>query len=238
MLKTLDLFSGVGGFALAGEMIGGFQVTQFVEIDPSAQEVLADNFPGVPIHDDIRNFHANPGQFDCITAGFPCTDISCANPTGAGLDGERSGLFFEVIRLIRECRPRYVVLENVAALLSSNGGRDVGTVLWQLSEVGYDAEWQIISAAAAGANHLRERIWIVAYPNSNRRSRSFSIESNRDQGWLNQTCRQEWQAIGSQTKPNNVFCWPPRLSDISSVPMLDDGILSPLDKSSARKSRS
>lgn len=169
MLTTLDLFSGIGGFALAGRMIGGFDVRQFVEIDPYCRGVLAKNFPGVPIHDDIRTYSAQPGDFACITAGFPCQDISTANPNGRGLDGERSGLFYEVLRIIRECRPEYVVLENVSALLSKRSGRDMGAILWSLSESGYDAEWQTISAASVGAPHLRERVFVVAYCHSQRR---------------------------------------------------------------------
>lgn len=165
MMQVLDLFSGIGGFAIASHW-AGFATTQFVEIDPWNQKLLNQNFPGIPCHDDITTFTASPGQFDIITGGFPCQDISSANPNGAGLAGKRSGLFYEIIRLVCECRPRYVVLENVSALLSKHDGRDMGTVLWAISECGYDAEWQTISAASMGAPHLRERIFIVAYPKS------------------------------------------------------------------------
>lgn len=100
-----------------------------------------------------------------------CQDISCANPNGRGLEGERSGLFFELMRVVRECRPRYVVLENVAEMLRKQQGRIMGTVLWELFQSGYDAEWQAISAASVGAPHLRERVFIVA-TNTDRIGRS------------------------------------------------------------------
>lgn len=167
VIRHLDLFSGVGGFALAAQMVGGIETRQFVEIDHYCQSApLPQNFPGVPIHDDATTFTAQPGQFDLVTAGFPCQDISAANPRGRGLEGERSGLFFEIIRIVRECRPRYLVLENSPALLTSRGGRDMGTILWALAESGFDAEWQVVSAASVGAEHLRERLFIVAYPNA------------------------------------------------------------------------
>ena len=166
-LKTLDLFSGIGGFALAAKMTGGFETVGFCEIDPYCQKVLSKNFPGVPIHDDIRSLTARTfsSRIDCITAGFPCQDISVANPNGRGLEGERSGLFFELMRVVREIRPRYVVLENVAEMLRKQDGRVMGTVLRELSESGFDAEWQTVSAASVGAPHLRERVFIVAHAN-------------------------------------------------------------------------
>ncbi|MEM6839572.1 MAG: DNA cytosine methyltransferase [Cyanobacteria bacterium P01_C01_bin.120] len=167
-LNHLDLFSGIGGFALAAQIVGSIQTQQFCEIDAYAQKVLAKNFPHIPIHDDITTFSAQPGQYDLITGGFPCQDVSSANPNGRGLEDERSGLFYELMRIVCECRPRYVVLENVAALLSKRKGRDMGAVLWHLSEGGYDAEWQVISAASVGAPYLRERVFIVAYRHSKR----------------------------------------------------------------------
>lgn len=163
MLKMLDLFSGIGGFSLAAQMVGEIETKQFVEIDSYCQKVLAKNFPNTPIHDDITTFSAGLGQYDLITGGFPCQDISCANPNGRGLEGERSGLFFELMRIVRQVRPRYLVLENVAEMLRKHNGRIMGTVLKELSESGFDAEWQTISAASVGAPHLRERVFIVAY---------------------------------------------------------------------------
>lgn len=156
-LKVLDLFSGIGGFSLGLHRTGGFETVNFCEMKPHAQAVLAKNFPGVPCHSDVTTYPFTEGEADVITAGFPCQDISFAG-VGAGLAGARSGLYREVVRALRMVRPRYAVLENVAALLS----RGLGTVLGDVAEVGYDAEWHCIPASAAGAPHRRDRIWIVA----------------------------------------------------------------------------
>ena len=170
MLSHLDLFSGIGGFALACNWLGSIDTQQFVEIDSHCQSHLANTYPGIPIHGDITTY--NPDRyFDIVTAGFPCQDISVAG-NKAGLDGDRSGLFFEIIRIVRSIRPRYLLLENVAALLSLDKGRAMGTVLSELSAIRYDAEWQTIPASALGANHKRERIWIIAHTNRVGRSES------------------------------------------------------------------
>lgn len=158
-LRVLDLFSGIGGFSLGLERTGGFETVAFCEMKPHAQAVLAKNFPGVPCHDDVTTYEFNEGEADVITAGFPCQDLSFAG-AGAGLSGSRSGLYREVIRAIRVVRPVRAVLENVAALLS----RGLGTVLGDLAEIGYDAEWHCIPASSVGAPHRRDRIWIVANP--------------------------------------------------------------------------
>jgi DNA (cytosine-5)-methyltransferase 1 len=232
-LKALDLFSGCAGFTYAASLLGAvIETVQFVEIDPQAQKVIEDNYPGVLIHDDITTFTARPGQYDIITAGFPCQDISAANSNGLGLDGKRSGLFFEIIRIICQCRPRYVLLENVSALLSSNRGRDMGTVLWELSQIGYDAEWEVIPAVAVGANHIRERLWIVAYPNGDGRKRSVCDQRMREQ--RKNSIQNKEQIRDCQTaKPGVVFRFPPRLSEIGTVSRMDDGLSSGLDKRGA-----
>ena len=162
-MKLLDTFAGIGGFSYAAEkLIGGFETTQFIEIDPFCQKVLKKHWPHVPIHDDIRTFAAEPFQYQVITGGFPCQDISVAGLQKGITEETRSGLFFELMRVIRMVRPQYVVLENVAAIL--NRGLDI--VLRELSEAGYDAEWAVISASSLGACHQRSRFWLVAYPKS------------------------------------------------------------------------
>ena len=165
-LKLLDLFSGIGGFSLGLERSGGFKTVAFCEIEEYPQAVLRKHWPKVPIYDDIRTLTAerlatDGIAIDAICGGFPCQDISTAGK-GAGIDGERSGLWKEYARLIGELRPRYAIVENVAALL----GRGLGRVLGDLAAVGYDAEWHCISASAVGAPHERDRVWIVAYPSS------------------------------------------------------------------------
>ena len=161
-MKILDTFAGIGGFSYAAEkLIGGFETTQFIEINPFCQKVLKKHWPHVPIHDDIKTFTAYPGQYDVITGGFPCQDLSVAGQRRGITKESRSGLFYELIRVIRLVRPKFVVMENVAAIL--NNGLDI--VLGELSQAGYDAEWSIISASSLGAAHRRSRWWCVAYTN-------------------------------------------------------------------------
>ena len=167
-LKLLDTFAGIGGFSYAAEkIVGGYETTQFIEINPFSQKILKKHWPHVPIHNDIKTFTAEPFQFDCISGGFPCQDISNAGLQKGITKNTRSGLFYELIRIIRMVRPKYVVLENVAAI--TNRGLDI--VLRELHESGYNAEWSVISASSLGACHQRARLWLVAYPNSKRSQR-------------------------------------------------------------------
>jgi DNA (cytosine-5)-methyltransferase 1 len=130
-----------------------------VEIDPYCQRVLAKHWPNVRRWDDVRTFPpAGEWGVDVICGGFPCQDISNAGKR-AGIDGERSGLWSEFIRIVRVLRPGFVVVENVAALL----GRGMGRVLGSLAACGYDAEWQSLPACAFGAPHYRDRVFIVAH---------------------------------------------------------------------------
>jgi len=138
----------------------------FCEVEPYCRQVLAHHWPGVPVYDDVRTLTADrlaaDGiEVDAIAGGFPCQDISYAG-FGAGIEGERSGLWSEFARLIGELRPRIAIVENVAALLD----RGIGVVLGDLARIGYDAEWSVISACSVGAPHVRRRVFIVAYPNS------------------------------------------------------------------------
>jgi DNA (cytosine-5)-methyltransferase 1 len=153
-----SLFAGIGGFDLGLERAGMICKWQ-VEIEPYAQAVLKKHWPKVARYADVRTFPPE-GEWnvDVICGGFPCQDISVAGK-GAGLAGERSGLWYEYARIIGELRPRHVIVENVAALLT----RGMDTVLGTLSELGYDAEWHVVPASAVGAPHRRERVWIVAY---------------------------------------------------------------------------
>jgi DNA (cytosine-5)-methyltransferase 1 len=162
-MRVLDLFSGIGGFSLGLER-AGMQTVAFCEIDPFCQRVLAKHWPGVPIYDDVREvtatrLAADGIGIDVICGGFPCQDISSAGAK-VGIGGERSGLWREYARIIGEVRPRYVVVENVAALLA----RGMSEVLGDMAALGYDAEWHCIPAAAIGAPHGRDRLWIVGHP--------------------------------------------------------------------------
>jgi DNA (cytosine-5)-methyltransferase 1 len=162
-----SLFAGIGGFDLGFER-AGMRVAWQVELDPYCRAVLAHHFPEARRYEDVREVGAaNLAPVDLICGGFPCQDLSPAGK-GAGLDGARSGLWSEFARIVRELRPRYVVVENVPALLTGKGKRwdraPVGRVLGDLAEAGYDAEWACLSAREFGAPHLRKRIWLVAYP--------------------------------------------------------------------------
>lgn len=156
-MRVLDLFSGIGGFSLGLERTGGFKTVAFCEIDPWCRDLLAARFPEAEISHDVRIRSYTFGEADVICGGFPCQDISYAGKR-AGLAGERSGLFWEMVRAIRLVRPEYVIVENVAAL--STSGMDV--VCGTLAADGYDAEWDCISASDVGAPHGRPRIWIAA----------------------------------------------------------------------------
>lgn len=175
-LRVLDLFSGIGGFSLGLERTGGFETVAFCEIAPFPRLVLAKHWPGVPCYHDVRELTATrlAGDgiaVDVITGGFPCQDISPAGLRGGMGEGTRSGLWSEIARLTSELRPSYVIVENVANLLagpSEQPGGWFGRVLGDLASIGYDAEWHCIPASAIGAPHRRDRVWIVAYPQSER----------------------------------------------------------------------
>jgi len=184
-LKVLDLFSGIGGFSLGLDRTGGFETAAFCEMDKACIKVLNKHWPDVPVFNDVKTLKGTDLNvpIDLICGGFPCQDISLAGK-GAGLAGERSGLWFEFHRLIKELKPSYVIAENVAALRS----RGLDQVLRSLDEIGYDAEWHCVPASAIGAPHRRDRIWIVAYSNT---SRHTTQENGAD---LNrQTVIKKWQ---------------------------------------------
>ncbi len=154
-----SLFAGIGGIDLGFER-AGFKTLWQVEIDPYCRKVLERHFPEAERFEDVREVGKhNLKPVDVICGGFPCQDISNAGDQ-AGIDGLRSGLWSEFHRVIRILRPRYAFIENVAALV----GLGLERVLCDLAAIGYDAEWQLVSAADIGASHWRSRIWILAYP--------------------------------------------------------------------------
>jgi site-specific DNA-cytosine methylase len=165
----LDLFSGIGGFPLGAHWAGlRLDAHYFSEVDPYAISVYSKRFPGAVPLGDIRSIRGGrlPKADWIIAGGFPCQDISVAGK-GAGLAGERSGLWYEYARIIGELRPRFAIMENVGALTF----RGLDSVLGSLAALGYDAEWQDIRASDVGAPHRRERLWIVAYPNDTETAR-------------------------------------------------------------------
>jgi DNA (cytosine-5)-methyltransferase 1 len=179
-LKVLDLFSGIGGFSLGLERTGGFETVAFCEIEEFPRRVLAKHWPEVPCYHDVRELTADVLRqdgisVDVICGGFPCQDISLAG-LGEGLDGARSGLWSEIRRLVRDLRPQFLIVENVAALL----GRGLDRVLGDLASLGYDAEWHCIPVGRLGSPHERDRVWIVAYPDSGRGRTDASRRNDAD----------------------------------------------------------
>jgi len=165
ILNELHLFAGCGGGILGGILLGHHPVCA-VEIEPYCRRVLLQRqrdgvLPRFPIWDDVRTFDGKPwrGRVDVVCGGFPCQDISCASKGGDGLDGERSGLWTEMRRIIGEVRPKFVFVENSPMLVV--GGLD--RILGHMAAMGYNAAWGIIGANSAGARHKRERIWIVGH---------------------------------------------------------------------------
>ena len=191
-LRVLDLFSGIGGFSLGLERTGGFETVAFCEIEAFPRRVLAKHWPGVPCYEDVRTLTAarlaadGIADVDVITGGFPCQDLSVAGKQRGMGEGTRSGLWSEIVRLVGELRPRYVIVENVAALLagpSERRGGWFGRVLGDLAECGYDAEWRNIPACMVGAPHRRERIWVVAHAAQLQRHGRDDYAGSRVGGW-------------------------------------------------------
>jgi len=159
LLTFGSLFAGIGGFDLGFERAGMVCKWQ-VEIDDYANRVLAKHWPNVHRERDIRECGKhNLESVDVICGGFPCQDISNANANATGINGSRSGLWSEYFRIIRELQPRYVVAENVKEL----SFRGLDRVLCDLAGIGFDAEWQTISAWPFGSHHKRKRLYLVAY---------------------------------------------------------------------------
>ena len=160
MLKVGSLFSGAGLCDL-GLAWAGFEHQWFCEIDPFCRAVLARHWPDTLIYNDVSGLKGTYlPPVDVLCGGFPCQDVSSAGGRAGIKQGTRSGLWYEYARLIGEVRPRYVIIENVRGLLS----RGIEIVLQDLAALGYDAEWEVLPAAAFGAPHHRERVFIVAYP--------------------------------------------------------------------------
>lgn len=218
-LKIIDTFSGIGGFSYAAErIVGGFETIQFVEWDPYCQRILNQHWPAVEIHSDIQNFNPKPFSADVICGGFPCQDISFAGKQAGIKTGTRSGLFYELIRVIRLVRPKYVVMENVAAIIA-NG---LGVVLGELAEAGYDCEWACIRASDLGACHKRDRWWLVAYPNG---------EGSQGFGRAGQL-RKIGQEKPTRWDPGNAMLSPAWRGYISKpvLPRGDDGLSNRVDR--------
>ena len=168
-LHVVSLFSGIGGIDIAFERAGARTVL-FCESDKHARTVLARHWPDTPIRpdvreltaDDLRNAGARPDN-TVVCAGFPCQDLSIAGGRRGMGEGTRSGLFWQIIRLLADFPARWVLLENVPGLLSSHGGRDMGAVLGALADLGYGYAWRVLDAQYAGVPQRRRRVVIVGH---------------------------------------------------------------------------
>jgi len=194
-VNELALFAGAGGGILGGHLLG-WRTVCAVEWEPYAASVLVQRqndgiLPPFPIWDDVQTFDGKPwrGIVDVVSGGFPCQDISAAGK-GAGIDGERSGMWQEMARIICEVRPRYAFIENSPMLTT----RGLDVVLSDLASMGFDARWGVLGADDIGACHRRERIWILAHSNRN------GLESNRQVG-NTKTARRSQRSWSSKQTP-------------------------------------
>jgi len=205
-----SLFSGIGGFDLGLER-AGMEIRFQVEIDPFCQQVLAKHWPNVKRYDDVRTVGAhNLERVDLICGGFPCQDVSSAGPR-TGIEGARSGLWSEMERIVRELRPRYVLVENTSGLLERGFGRVVG----DLAIAGYDSEWACLSARDLGAPHQRDRLFLAAYPNPEHGQTRLGLR-DAEEGTL-----------FAADYPERLALW---LAPSGLAPRVDDGIPTPLDR--------
>jgi len=177
MLKVLDLFSGIGGFSLGLESTGHFQTIAFCEKDQFCQKVLQKNFKNIPIEGDVRNVKGEKYKADVVTGGFPCQPFSVAGKR-KGTDDDRY-LWDETIRVVRECKPKWFIGENVEGLINIQEGMVLRQVQTDLEKEGFEVQCLIIPASGIGAWHQRKRIWIIGCNVSNSNTR-FSIGENQE----------------------------------------------------------
>ena len=179
-LTLVELFAGIGGFSCGFER-AGVRTVAAVEIDPAARSVFSKHFPDVALFNDVKEVGGDDlratgfiPERGIITAGWPCQDISRAGREG-GLSGDRSGLFFEVMRLLVELRPKWFVLENVPRLLTINGGRDMGTVVGSLADSGYGFAYRVLDASGFGTPQKRRRVFFVGHLGDDRGTASAQV---------------------------------------------------------------
>lgn len=203
MLTVGSLFSGIGGFELGLERTNGFKTEWQCEIDPFCLKVLAKHWPDVKRFTDIKEMGIEEEipYVDVICGGFPCQPVSCAGKRKG--DGDERWLWPEFYRIVCQVKPQWVLVENVPGLLSANSGRLFAGILRDLVSSGYDAEWNIVSAASVGAPHLRKRVFIVAYTSSERRQQdprsAFANENENERRETQENNLVECNGKGSRT---------------------------------------
>jgi DNA (cytosine-5)-methyltransferase 1 len=204
-LTAVSLFAGVGGFELALNN-NGVKVVASVEIDDAARGLLKYKFPDTKLFSDVKEVTGNDlisagfiPERGIIVGGFPCQDLSVAGRR-AGLDGERSGLYWEIVRLAEETQSKWLVLENVPGLLTSQKGRDMGIVLGTLVDRGYSVSWRVLDAQHFGVPQRRRRVFIVAGRTTDRRVGQILLEpegSRRDLETINKAGAGSTWSVGS-----------------------------------------
>lgn len=199
-LKLLDLFSGIGGFSLGLESTGYFETIAFVEKDKFCQQVLKKNFKDIPIESEVRNVKGDRYAADIITGGFPCQPFSVAGKR-KGTDDDRY-LWDETIRVIRECKPRWFIGENVEGIINIQEGVVLRQVCDDLEKEGFEVQCVVIPASGIGAWHQRKRVWILAHSNSNR-DRYEITRSNGEEKKIQREYREKnsttWKFIRTDT---------------------------------------
>ena len=257
-IKIGSLFSGIGGFELGLERaIPNSETVWQCEQDAYCQKILAKHWPNAIIYDDVRTINNQVESIDILCGGFPCQDISIAGEQRGIHEGKKSSLWWEMHRIIGILEPRIIVLENVAAI-TSVGGTDV---IGRLTEIGYDCQWSIISAAQCGAPHRRNRWFCIAYPHSQRpgQTRDWRTSQKIGQGsdiqqWRpqnetssNTNCTSsQRRRIPSRTqqKDQDTSCetggtsfWKESEIPESTICGMDDGIPTGLDRTTRRNNR-
>lgn len=199
-LKLLDLFSGIGGFSLGLESTGYFETIGFVEKDEFCQKVLRKNFNNIPIESEVRNVKGSNYKADIITGGFPCQPFSVAGKRKGTADDRY--LWDETIRVIRECKPRWFIGENVEGIINIQDGMVLRQVQNDLEKKGFEVQCLVIPASSIGAWHQRKRVWIIAHSDSNR-DRNEITRSNGEKKKIQREYRENnstaWKFIGATT---------------------------------------
>ena len=226
MLNVLDLFSGIGGFSLGLERTGGFKTIAFCEIDEFCRSVLAKHWENIPIFEDVTTITeqnlVDIGRIDVICGGFPCQPVSCIGKQEG--ENDNRWIWPEFYRIICMVKPKYVLVENVVGLLSIQSGRLFGGILRDLAQIGYDAEWQVLSASQFGACHQRKRVFAIAYTQGIRLDKTSIFK-----GVGNKSCYQGdlWGRYNS----GNIECLGGTFPEIPKRLRSSDGISERLDRS-------
>lgn len=219
-LQVASFFSGIGGFDLGFEMAGMAVVMQ-CEIDPFCRKVLKKHWPDVPLYGDIAEIKSEQiPDVDVYVAGFPCQDLSLANQgKRKGLEGKRSGLFHEFIRLVEERQPRWIVLENVPGLLNSNSGRDFAVVLNTLDGGGYRVSWRVFDSKFFGTPQRRRRVFLVGSLGTIGSEERFFLTTDHLQSLLDRaSARNKPLPMELEKAIKN------QISILSSMPQLEESI--------------